>query len=146
RVAAATQDESVEASDASVPATAAARVEPNPAPSATTDQQPQPVNSILGGVISGEKWIQRRDPDRFTVQLLAGADEAALRLYARRNGMTSLSAIYRTLRNGNPWFALVHGDFESSGAAREAVATLPEVWQENSPWIRKFDDVQKAIQ
>lgn len=105
----------------------------------------QPDNSVLGGVISGAKWIERRDPDRFTVQLLAGADEAGLRLHARKHDMASLSAIYRTLRNGQPWFALVHGDFESSAEAREAVASMPEIWQQNSPWIRKFDDVQKAI-
>ncbi len=110
----------------------------------TTNPEP-PINDVLSGVISGEKWIARRDPNRFTVQLLAGADEAALRLYARRNGMTSMSAIYRTLRNGQPWFALVHGDFASAADARTAVATLPEVWQQNSPWIRKFDDVQKVI-
>ncbi|MEM9602957.1 MAG: AAA family ATPase [Pseudomonadota bacterium] len=144
---------SVQAADPATPQAAAparsdtprtaASVEPTPA---TTTTPSQPINnSILGGVISGEKWIQRRDPDRFTVQLLAGADEAALRLHARRHGMTSLSAIYRTLRNGQPWFALVHGDFDSSGAAREAVASLPEVWQENSPWIRTFGDVQRAI-
>ncbi len=129
------------ASESTSNAIVTAAVEPAPAPQATN---PLP-NSVLSGVISGSKWIERRDPNRFTVQLLAGADEAALRLHARKHGMTSLSAIYRTLRNGEPWFALVHGDFSSSVEAREAVATLPEIWQQNSPWIRRFDDVQKAI-
>lgn len=107
---------------------------------------PQPSGDILGGVISGEQWIQRREPDRFTIQLLAGDNETALRTHATKHGMTSMSAVYRTLRNGQPWFALVHGEFVDSASAREAVASLPELWQENSPWIRKFGDIQRVME
>jgi len=105
----------------------------------------QALPDFLAGVISGHAWIEKRDPNRFTIQLSAGLNERDLRMDALRNGMTNKTAIYRMDRDGKGWFSLIHGDFESVSAATNAIEEMPELWRKRAPWIRGFAGIQKAM-
>ena len=53
--------------------------------------------------------------------------------------------LFRTVRDGLPWFVAVAGEYRTRDEARAAVLALPEGLRELGPWPRSLADIQAEI-
>ena len=53
--------------------------------------------------------------------------------------------IYRTQRNGLPWYVLLYGDFSDRAAAERRLADMPAAFDRFSPWIKSFSLIRQEL-
>ena len=53
--------------------------------------------------------------------------------------------IYRTQRNGSPWYVLLYGDFSDRAAAERQLAEMPVAFDQFSPWIKSFSLIRQEL-
>ena len=89
----------------------------------------------------GKQW--RANPNNFTVQLAAAYGEASVSALAAKLPKSQPHLIYRTQRDGKPWFVLVYGSFSSRAAAMAASKNdlTPVLKGGATPWVRKQGEV-----
>jgi DamX protein len=94
-----------------------------------------------------EKWLLQQSPSFYTIQIMGGRNEEALRKYVQTNLIRYPGplAYYQTKLKGGPWFPLLYGIYPTRKQALTAKRTLPQDIQKLSPWIRKLSSVQKAV-
>jgi DamX protein len=94
-----------------------------------------------------EKWLLQQNPSFYTIQIMGGRNENALRKYVQTNLIRYRDpfAYYQTELKGRPWFPLLYGIYPTRKLALTAKRTLPQDIQKLSPWIRKLSSVQKAV-
>ncbi|MDZ7669975.1 MAG: SPOR domain-containing protein [Gammaproteobacteria bacterium] len=83
--------------------------------------------------------------DFYAVQLIAMSSKKALEAFVQRERLEGMSAA-RVERDGELFYVLLLGIYESEAIARRAVATLPPPLQDAGPWIRRLGSLQAAIQ
>lgn len=94
---------------------------------------------------SDAAWIWSQDPARYTIQLAAGSNEAAVIQVKRQETLPDELAVAKTLRNGKPWFVLVYGSFASKASARDTIGRLPASLRQSGPWVRSFSSLQDEL-
>ncbi|WP_445401055.1 SPOR domain-containing protein [Zobellella sp. An-6] len=109
--------------------TSAAAVTPSPAP---------------GSGLSPLSALTQKSASRYTLQLMAGRDRAALARLATRHTLTPAWIYPRTI-NDQSWFVLVFGDFATPEQARQAIGSLPAELRAAKPWPKPFGQVQKEV-
>jgi septal ring-binding cell division protein DamX len=82
--------------------------------------------------------------DFYAVQLLAMSSKEALESFVAREQISGMSAA-RVERNGELYFVLLLGIYESADIAREAVASLPPEIGGAEPWVRPLGSLQSAM-
>ena len=94
-----------------------------------------------------EKWLLQQNPSFFTIQIMGGRNEKALRSYAQthRHRYRGPMAYYQTKFKGGTWYPLLYGLYPTHKQALAAKRALPDDIQKLSPWVRKISAVQKAI-
>ena len=78
----------------------------------------------------------------YTLQLSSASRSDSLQAFAKSNRLTNYK-IYKTIRNGQPWYVLIYGNYRSVNEAKHAIATLPAAVQEKKTWVRKFQQVKQ---
>ena len=102
---------------------------------------PQVADSALG-----EAWIAAREPQHYTIQVIALRDQDKLRDFIETHDAWSPWAVYEQSLKGSPLWVLVQGDYSDVAQAREAVLKFPaDVQQRDQLWIRRFVMVQKEL-
>lgn len=102
-----------------------------------------PVSQEVG--VLGHDWINSRPEIHYTLQLLAGDSEKALRKLLQRHEFDRPVVIYHYPAKGTTFYALAYGDFDSLTSARSGIAELPKSLAGRSPWIRQFIEIQRLI-
>ena len=99
------------------------------------------------GVTEDPDWVKSQSPDGFTIQLLATPNEESARDLAAAPGLAASrpTTVFEFLRDGESWFAVIHGVFPSRAGAEEAVQSLPPELVVSPPWIRRIGDVQSIV-
>ncbi len=95
---------------------------------------------------SPDDWIREQNPRSYTLQLASSTNPKLIQKYYRENNLTGEGGYYRNYRQGKNWYALVYGSYSSINEAKQAVETLPAELQKWSPWVRKFQDIQRIMQ
>lgn len=90
-------------------------------------------------------WIWSQDPTRYTIQLTAGSNEAAVMAVKQQVSLPDQLAVAKALRNGEPWFVLVYGSFPSKESARDTITRLPAILKQAGPWARSFSSLQDEL-
>ncbi len=90
-------------------------------------------------------WIWSQDPARYTIQLAAGSNEAAVIQVKQQETLPDELAVAKALRNGKPWFVLVYGSFASKESARDTISRLPASLRQSGPWVRSFSSLQDEL-
>ncbi len=90
-------------------------------------------------------WLLSRDPQHFTLQLIAGERLDTLRKFIQRHQLKQRLAFYQAQRKGKPWYALVYGEYASKQQAIDARSQLPRALRTQKPWIRRFGDIQQTL-
>jgi DamX protein len=107
----------------------------------------QPERQTVSKRIYREKWLLRQKPSFYTIQIMGGRNEKALRNYVQtnRHRYRGPMAYYQTKYKGGTWYPLLYGLYPTRKQALAAQRALPEDIQRLSPWIRKLSAVQKAV-
>ncbi len=98
--------------------------------------------TMLSG-IHDERWILDQEPNHFTLQLLGTHNKDSIQKFVKIHKLRDKVAVYQTLRNAKPWYALIYGSFATKEAALEARKTIRNT--KVKPWLRRFDSVQAKI-
>ncbi|MGP1928896.1 MAG: SPOR domain-containing protein [Arsenophonus sp. NC-WZS1-MAG3] len=78
----------------------------------------------------------------YTLQLSSASRSNSLEEFAKNNHLTNYK-IYKSIRNGQPWYVLIHGNYRSVSEAKNATLNLPVSVQKKKPWVRKFQQVKQ---
>ncbi len=124
------------------PALPAERVAPVP-----VEREPAPaaVAPRLDDLTEDEQVLLSWRSGDYTLQLLGAGSEQTVREYVSRQPNRGQLLVYRTRRQGNDWFVIVTGRFDSAEAARRAIEELPGHQRGEGPWPRPLAGVQEDI-
>jgi hypothetical protein len=89
-------------------------------------------------------WIAQQPGGNFTIQLIAASNPETVKAFMRKHNIVSEAAYFESQFQGQPWFSLVYGSYESLSAATRALRDLPPSFKYASPWIRQFQDIHQA--
>ncbi len=103
------------------------------------------VTASVGGTSHGNAWLLAQRPGHYTLQILGGGSETAIRQFVVANRLTGPSAILQTARNGKPWYVLLYGAYPSRAAASQALAQMSATVRAAKPWPRSIAAVQGEI-
>jgi len=127
---------------ASVAASAAA----GPAsPPATAAASAEPVVASQPDGPGGLAWLKAQSPERYTLQLVAARDRAALGVFLQRHELAGPHAIFARQLQGKPWYSLVYGVYADRDAAVQARAQLPASLDGAGVWPRTFASIQEQL-
>lgn len=116
---------------------------------ATSVQSPDTadVDPVLAEILESPTWILVQDANLTTVQMSASHDRPSIESFLRRNrdALPPPNSIYTFQRNGETWYALLHGLFDSFEQAQRAVEQMPDSAVTDQPWIRNVGRVQDVL-
>ncbi|PZD63960.1 SPOR domain-containing protein [Pantoea ananatis] len=78
----------------------------------------------------------------YTLQLSGASKAESLNAWARKQNLSAYH-VYKTTRNGQPWYVLVSGAYATPADAKRAVATLPAAVRAQNPWVKPVSQVRK---
>jgi len=78
----------------------------------------------------------------YTLQLSSASRSDTLNAWARKQNLSGYH-VYQTTRNGQPWYVLISGSYNTSAEAKRAVATLPAEVRAQNPWVKPVSQVKK---
>ena len=78
----------------------------------------------------------------YTLQLSSASRADTLNAWAKKQSLGSYH-VYKTTRNGEPWYVLVSGSYATPADARRAVASLPADVRAKNPWVKPVSQVKK---
>lgn len=86
--------------------------------------------------------LATEDPARWTVQVIAGTDRAAVEEFAREHGLRDGMRIYQAEVDGKRWFKGIYGSYENEAEARRELDGLQSRLPGSQPWARSFRAIQ----
>lgn len=89
-------------------------------------------------------WPQGADPERFTIQVLAGSEER-IASSSRDLELPAPVARYRFINRGVENVALISGEYQSFAAALAVAQRLSRRYRVVDPWIRPLGDIQALM-
>ncbi len=90
-------------------------------------------------------WIRAQPADNFTIQVFAFADEQSAREFARQRGIADQVVIFRAESQDRTWYKAILGSYPDRDSARAAQRQLRDELKGQSPWLRRFGDVQREL-
>lgn len=134
---------------------------PAPKPQKTTPQKPVDVKTpstkpvtppatkptttkpVVSGTLSASN-LSAIPASNYTLQLSGASRQDTLESFAKKN-LNGNYAIYKTQRNGNPWYVLIYGNYRNINEAKQAVSSLPAAVQAKKPWVRPINHVHRDL-
>lgn len=83
--------------------------------------------------------------NNFTLQLSGVSSIDVLEEFLLEYNLGDNALIYQTVRNNNPWWVVIMGEFDSLQSARQAVKALPQPLQDIRPWAKSLAAVHQEI-
>lgn len=78
----------------------------------------------------------------YTLQLSSASRSDTLNAWAKKQNLSAYH-VYKTTRNGQPWYVLISGSYATSAEAKRAVAALPAEVRAQKPWVKPLSQVKK---
>ena len=103
------------------------------------------VDAELQAQLESPSWILVQDENLFTIQMSASRDLASVENFLRRNPLPAPNSIFSFEREGDVWYALVHGIFSTIPEAQRFVEQLPSGAQRDQPWIRSIARLKQIL-
>ncbi|ASJ71128.1 SPOR domain-containing protein [Granulosicoccus antarcticus] len=105
------------------------------------------VNPEVADILESPTWILVQNSDLITVQMSASRDQKSIEsfLQRNRNTLSPPNSIYSFVRNGETWYALLHGLYTGFEEAQTAVQQMPASALTDQPWIRNVGRIQTVL-
>jgi len=98
-------------------------------------------------LLSSQEWLRQREPDRYTIQVIALSQPDKLQDYIELHAELAPFAVYGQTRYEKPMYVLVQGDYPDLDSARQAARNFPEDMQQRDRlWVRRFEMVQRLLE
>jgi DamX protein len=95
---------------------------------------------------SSEEWLLQRNPDHYTIQIIALLDPVKLHTFIDNHPELQPFALYQQQWKGKPLWVLVQGDYADIQQARAAVDGFPtDLQKRDKLWIRRFVMIQGLL-
>lgn len=106
-----------------------------------------PTNKVVlsKSVLSPQQWVASQNPGHYTLQLASSTNQALIKKYYSENALQGKAGYYSSMRQGERWYALVYGSYDSVYEAKAAIANLPEDLRKWSPWVRNIHSIHKIM-
>lgn len=110
------------------------------------ERAPTSTNNAVD-VILDESWIAARDPEHYTIQVMALKDRQKLESIVRDRDDLAPWAIYTASGSRGTVHVLVQGDYPDVDSARAARDSFPaRIQKPDNLWIRRFAMVQALLE
>lgn len=115
-----------------------------PAKPAAVASKPKssPATSASHGSSAPAKASSAAPGGSYTLQLSSASRSDTLNAWAKKQNLNGYH-VYKTTRNGQPWYVLVSGAYATPADAKRAVATLPAEVRAQNPWVKPVSQVKK---
>lgn len=80
---------------------------------------------------------------RYTLQLSGASRPNTLDAFAKQQKLSSYQ-VYKTNRNGQPWYVLISGSYATPSEAKNAIAAMPAEVKAKNPWVRQVSQIQNT--
>ncbi|EKT60822.1 SPOR domain-containing protein [Providencia sneebia] len=117
------------------------KVQPKPVVNTQPVQTKQPTKTTTASNKQSGN-LMSAPASNYTLQLSSASRSDTLEAFAKQNKLTNYK-VYKTIRNGQTWYVLIHGNYRSVNEAKSAIATLPAEIQAKKPWVRNMKQVQQ---
>lgn len=104
-------------------------------------QPKQPAKSSTTANNQGSN-IMSAPAGSYTLQLSSASRSDTLEAFAKENKLANYK-VYKTIRNGQTWYVLIHGNYNSVTDAKNAIGSLPAAVQAKKPWVRNMKQVKQ---
>ncbi len=91
-----------------------------------------------------ENWINRQREKNWTIQLLAFKSKQQVLEFIKKHDLQKRAAYFSEANQGEVFFKLVYGSFNSKDKATFARQNLSSELQQYGPWLRTWASVQKV--
>ncbi|MEO0442136.1 MAG: AAA family ATPase [Pseudomonadota bacterium] len=81
----------------------------------------------------------------YTLQVIGAKQEAGLRKFVAGQPNRDSLRLVAVNRNGQPWYIVVTGNYETSQLARKSIQNLPQAQVNGGPWPRKITSIKQEI-
>ncbi len=109
-----------------------------------TQLPPGPSDS--GSSTRDKSWVLSRNPEHFTIQVIALLNRDKLQAFIAQNESFEPFAILESRWNGRPLWVLLQGDYPSADEANAARLVFPDGLQEREKlWVRRFSNLQNDL-
>ena len=91
------------------------------------------------------RWIQERNPNHYSIQLIGARNQTNLQKFAEYHGEALAGMpvyILEGSHEGQPWYSLYVGDFEDADSADRTLKALPSALRDSGPWIRRISNIR----
>src|SRR5471032_2572926 len=119
------------------------QTKPATAASHPAKETTKPVATASAATGSGGA-IKAAPGSHFTLQLSGASQSTSLNAFAKQQGLKNY-LVYKTSRDGKPWYVLVSGNYASSAEAKSAISSLPAEVQAKKPWVKPVHQVQQDL-
>lgn len=111
------------------------------------DIQPQGESHVSRAPSSTDPvgWVLSQNPRHYTLQLASSRSERRIKKYYEENQMQGKGGYYKKEQDGETWYFLIYGAYNSSRNASNEIQQLPEEIRKWSPWVRRLGNIQKVI-
>ncbi len=111
----------------------------------TQSLAPTKKTSITKVTLNPEQWIASQNPKFYTLQLASSTNQRLIAKYFEQNALEGKAGYYRSMREGEQWYALVYGAFSSVHEAKAAIDALPADLRKWSPWVRNIKSIHRIM-
>ena len=106
-------------------------------------QQRLSVSSL--SVVAPQQWVASQNPRYYTLQLASSTNKQLIEKYYSLNDLSGKAGYYSSMRQGERWYALVYGSYNSVHTAKSAISDLPQNLRKWSPWVRNIRSIHKIM-
>lgn len=118
---------------------------PEPAASAAPVLPAWPQATAISQHAYGYAALMKVSPQHFSLQVLGARLEPTLEAFLTQHKLQQPYYVLQLERGNAPWYILLVGDYQNSGAARDAIKALPLALRNQQPWPRQVLKIQQQI-
>lgn len=90
-------------------------------------------------------WLWGQDPRHYTLQLMSGKNENAIKAYIKQNKLEGKAVYFKSYKDHQSRFVLVYGSYPSRSKAQTATKSLASSIQKSKPWTRTFASIHSEL-
>lgn len=96
-------------------------------------------------MLRDKEWILKQSATAFTFQLMGTWNRAEVDTFVKKYALTGNVAVFDSMRDGKVWYSLIYGVYPSKDVAMRSSKQWAAPLSGLSPWLRRYDGVQKQI-
>ena len=90
-------------------------------------------------------WLWGQDPRHYTLQLMSGKNESAIKSYIQQNKLEGKAVYFKSHKEHQTRFVLIYGTYPNRTEAQKAMRTLATSIQKSKPWTRSFASIHSEL-